>query len=50
MKTARIRDEFLLDRDIVFLKHGSFGTCPRDDAGVDRGGRSGSVVTFLHPI
>jgi isopenicillin-N epimerase len=27
---AHIRDEFLLDPDIVFLNHGSFGACPRD--------------------
>ena len=28
-KPAHIRDEFLLDADVVFLNHGSFGACPR---------------------
>jgi isopenicillin-N epimerase len=27
---AQIRDEFLLDADVTFLNHGSFGACPRD--------------------
>jgi isopenicillin-N epimerase len=27
---AHIRDEFLLDPEVVFLNHGSFGSCPRE--------------------
>ena len=30
IEATHIRDEFVLDPDIVFLNHGSFGACPRD--------------------
>ena len=30
MRTSRMRDAFLLDPDIVFLNHGSYGACPAE--------------------
>jgi len=51
--SANLRDQFLLDHEVVFLNHGSFGACPRPVFDAYQGWQlklERQPVAFLDPV